>query len=327
MGIQTVLGKISENSLGFCHCHEHIFIAKGKSAEINQALYIDDLERSVQELVAFRLNGGKAIVDAQPVGCGRIAEKLVEASINSNVHIIGSTGFHKMIFYPEDHWIRKISSEGFTKLMIDEITKGMYINCDHDFPSKRINAKAGMIKAACDHDGITPEYENLLKSCANAAIKTGSTIQCHTEMGSFGVDITKLLQSYGVKPNSIIIAHMDRVENHLDDHKKILEEGAFLQYDTIGRFKYHNDEAEVNIIKKMIDWGFEDQILLGLDTTRERLKSYGGNIGLSYILNIFIPKLLDSGISKNVIEKLMIYNPSTALKFKYKKIGRYSNEC
>ncbi|MFW5981491.1 MAG: hypothetical protein ACOCRU_02820, partial [bacterium] len=85
-------------------------------------------------------------------------------------------------------------------------------------------------------------------------------------------------------------------------------------YETIGRFKYHTDEDEIKLIKDMVVAGYENQLLLSLDTTKRRLKSYGSDIGLSYILKKFIPKLKKEGFSKNIIRKLTCSNPLSALK-------------
>jgi len=50
-----------------------------------------------------------------------------------------------------------------------------------------------------------------------------------------------------------------------------------------------------------------------LDTTRERLKSYGSNIGLDYILAKFIPALKKYGINNDIINKITRKNPAEAL--------------
>ena len=63
----------------------------------------------------------------------------------------------------------------------------------------------------------------------------------------------------------------------------------------------------------MIEWGFEDKILLGIDTTRARLKSYGGSIGLGYIKERFIPLLLQYGVTRKIIDKFTTINPAKAL--------------
>lgn len=311
--IETVLGPISPQKLGFCHSHEHLFIAPGPSEKVNPALRIDDLIKTKEEVERFKDAGGRSIVDAQPLGCGRMAENLAVVSKETGVNIIASTGFHKLVFYEDDHWIRKIDEDALTELFIDEIENGMFIDGDHKKPEIRINSRPGIIKTASESVGITSEYKRLFLAAARASKRTGTPILSHTEMGKYALEQVQLFTDAGLPPNSIIICHLDRDLSDIEYHKAVAQTGVYLEYDTIGRLKYHGDEDEAKFITKMIDSGFEDSILLGLDTTRERLKSYGGKIGLSYIKESFIPLLLSYGVPQDIIEKFTVINPSKAL--------------
>ena len=103
----------------------------------------------------------------------------------------------------------------------------------------------------------------------------------------------------------MIFCHMDRAVPELLVHRELLEEGIFLEYDTIGRFQYHSDERELEIFRFMIDGGYEDQLLFSLDTTRARLKSYTPEgIGIDYLLTDFVPKMLAFGFTKQQIHKI-----------------------
>jgi len=116
----------------------------------------------------------------------------------------------------------------------------------------------------------------------------------------------------GVAPSQLIICHLDRKMDNLDYMLHVANSGVYIELDTIGRFKYHSDDEEVELIIKLIKAGYENQILLGLDTTRKRLKSYGGELGLDYLVEKFLPKLEDSGVSKDLIRKFMYVNPAKA---------------
>ena len=106
--IITVTGRIAPEELGFCQCHEHIAMSKGISYQINPALCIDDMEKSLEEAKRFHLAGGQSFIEAQPCGANRMALELRSLSEDSGVHIIASTGFHKLCFYPKEHWIRTL---------------------------------------------------------------------------------------------------------------------------------------------------------------------------------------------------------------------------
>ncbi len=309
--IETVLGSISPQNLGFCQAHEHLFIASGHCETIVPSLRIDDYELTVEEIKRYRDVGGVSLVDAQPIGCGRMVRWLVRASAETKVNIIASTGFHKLEFYPPGHWIRSASQDELTELFINELTQGMYSDGDHEWPSRRFTAKAGVIKVAVGSEGPSDDYLRLLEAAVDASNATSCSLLCHTEPGNGAIELVKFLRANGVPEKSIIICHLDRVID-VRLSKEIASEGVYLEYDTIGRFKYHSDEEEVDLILTMIDAGFEDQLLLGLDTTRERLASYGGSIGLDYLKTRFIPKMLQSGVSVGCLEKMTVVNPAKA---------------
>lgn len=310
--IMTVDGPVRDTQFGFCHSHEHLFIAEGQSAKVNPALRIDSFSKTLAELELYRKAGGRSIVDAQPVGCGRMADLLVRASRESEVRIVAATGFHKLTFYPSDHWIHSFSADQLAQLFQTELENGMYLDGDSSIPSQRIPALPGVIKTASDLEGITPKYRKLFEAAAWAARQTGTPILSHTEMGKAALDQIRLFLDYGLPAESIIICHLDRTLMDLDYQLRVAASGVYLEFDTIGRFKYHSDEKEVDFIVKLVERGYEDRILLGLDVTRERMKNYGGNLGLDYIAVSFLPMLKKAGLPDEVIAKFTIHNPAQA---------------
>lgn len=314
--IMTVANAIDSTDLGFCHSHEHLFIAGGQPEKINPSMKLDDFDKTVLELNLFKSNGGSGIVDAQPVGSGRMADFLLRASIAANVNIIASTGFLKPVFYPPEHWIHKMSERQLADLFTDEIKTGMFIGCDAEYPNVRIPAKAGVIKTASDSAGITGEYVKLFTSAAEASKSTGTPILSHTERGAAALEQFQFYNDNGVDTDSIILCHIDRNLKDFAYLMEIAQTGVFMELDTIGRFKYHSDEDEAGFIVKLVERGFEDKILLGLDTTRERMKNYGGNLGLDYIKKVFIPLLKSYGLTDDIIDKFTIKNPAKAFRIK-----------
>ena len=312
--LESVLGKISSEALGFCQCHEHLMISKGRSYTINKALCLDDYQKTLTELLMFKKAGGSMIVDAQPIGCNRMAAELELLSGESGVPIIASTGFHKMIFYPDNHWIFQLTEEEVYQIFLHELVVGMYIDCNLTHPKESINAKAGIIKTALDICGLSPQYEKLFRAAVEASKISGAPLMVHIEQNADPLALVDFLKRSGANLNKTIFCHMDRACADITIHKKVCDEGIYMEYDTIGRFKYHSDEKEIEIFKEMIFSGYEDQLLFSLDTTRERLKSYTpGAIGLDYIIQTFIPLLRKAGISKEQIQKISHVNCIKAL--------------
>lgn len=307
--IQTVTGPIRPDSLIYCQCHEHLMISRGTSCLINKALCIDSYEKTLTELAAFSAAGGTTLVDAQPVGCNRVSEALLRLSLESKLQMIASTGFHKVIFYPENHWIFLYDTAKLAEIFLHELEVGLYRDCDCAAPYKYMDAKAGIIKCALDTCGLNFQYKKLFDAAIHAAVKTSAPMMIHIEKGSDPVMLANYLKEKNVNLNKVIFCHMDRACSDLNIHQELCRMGIYLEYDTIGRFKYHTDDHEAEIFLNLIQAGYEDRLLFSLDTTRDRLKSYHPEgIGLTYILRTFIPVLKDHGLTEEQLQKISCIN-------------------
>lgn len=307
MGITTVLGNILPDELGFCQSHEHIYI---RSCPAQAGGPIDDAEKSLAELAAFYQAGGRAIVDAQPVGCGRDAVVLERLAQQSGVHIIASTGFHKLSYYPAEHWVFATSEGELARLFTCELLEGMFLDADAAFPRRPSRIRAGQVKAALESEGLTPPYRNLFGAAANAAKTAHCPLMVHIEQGSSPLVLADFLESRSLAPDQLVFCHLDRAIPDLAVHKELCRRGMYLEYDTIARPKYHDDEKELNIIEEMLAAGYGERLLLSLDTTGARLESYGGTPGLAYIMSGFIPKMRKRGFSEAQIWRFFVENPA-----------------
>lgn len=314
--IVTVTGTMDPDPSLYFQCHEHLLLAKGQSFLVDPALCLDDLEKSKEEAFAYVKKGGDGLVEAQPVGCGRMAEGLEQISRATGVRIVASTGFHKMAFYPEKHWIFSESEDWLTDLFVRELTEGMYEDGDESRPAKQTSIRAGQIKTAMDDTKMNDQYRKLFGAAAAAAKETGAPLMIHVENGHQPMEYFEFLIKKGVLPKQMIFCHLDRACHDLSIHKELAEAGAYLEYDTIARFKYHSDEEELKIFDALLQDGQEDRLLFSLDTTRKRLSAYGGATGLPYILEIFLDKMRSAGISQETIDKISRKNPAAALCWK-----------
>jgi Predicted metal-dependent hydrolase with the TIM-barrel fold len=272
------------------------------------------LQKTTCELRSYRAAGGSLVVDAQPVCAGRIAEYLVKASADSGVHIIASTGFHKTVFYYDDAYIFHYGEDDITDLYINEIKTGMISSKKGRY--RPLDARAGIIKTAVDKGGIYADsvYEKLFHSAANAAMQSGAPVLVHMEQGADAFQIIDFFMKKGIEPEKLLICHLDRARYDIEYHKKVLETGVYLEYDTINRNKYFSDGQEIDLICAMIEAGYEDKLLISLDTTNKRLRAYGADMGLDYILTEFVPKLRKASVSDRSIQKMQFINARKALK-------------
>ena len=308
--ITTVLGDIAPHELGFCQSHEHVSIAESCPLTGGPELGIDDPEKSAAELELYYSAGGRAVVDAQPPGCGRQADVLERISKKSGTHIIASTGFHKLSMYPADHWIHSSGEEAITRLFMSELDRGMYLDADSHVPRRQSSAMAGQIKTAIDEEGLSPRYRKLFTAAAEAAKAADCALMAHIERNTDPRPLAAFLAKQGLSGNRLIFCHLDRAIADINIHKEICHQGIYLECDTIGRPKYHDDEKEASIISELVQAGYEKQILLALDTTKARLAHYGGSPGLSHILKRFIPLLVARGFTDAHIKSFFVENPA-----------------
>lgn len=297
--VQCVCGKTAPEALGHFQIHEHIWVHHTPLAEKNPALRMDDFEKSLAELKNYRLAGGGGFADAQPVAAGRNPEILERLSGESQVQIVASTGYHLKGFYPGDCWVHGLEEEALFDLYASELTQGM-LRWREDPASRpeRTGILAGLVKAAIPAEGAVGRYETLLRAAARAARECRVPLMIHTEAGKNVLPALELCYSQGLKPENIIVCHVDRQAADLAPHDLVVGQGVWLDYDTVGRFKYHSDEEEVALLRHMP----ADRVLLSLDTTAARLGSYGGEIDLNYIFSHFQPRLRAAGFDEKTIQ-------------------------
>ncbi len=308
--VRTVTGDIDAAKLGWCQCHEHIFVADGPSRRINDALYMDDFDKSLAEVMLYKKAGGQSFVDAQPHGCGRMAANLVKVSEQTGVNIIACTGFHKTEFFEDAAWLQAQSEDALTRIYISEVDQGMD-------EGSGLAAKAGLIKCAAVKGTYQANatYAKLFAAAANAAEVTGAPVFVHFDPGADAMELVEFFERHGVVPERLIFCHLDRARYDIGYHMELAQAGVYLEYDTIHREKYHSDETEAALIEAMVNGGYAGKLLLGLDTTNQRLKSYGAAFGLDDILARF-GKLLVERLGAQTVVGMMVGNPAEALRYR-----------
>lgn len=298
--VQTVCGSVRAEELGHFQIHEHIWAHPTPMADKNPALCMDNPEYSLAELKTYREAGGGGIADAQPVAAGRDPLILKKLSEESRVHIVAATGYHLTGFYAEGCWVRTLEEDALFELYASELEQGMLQwRADPTVRPDRTDVKAGLVKAAIPEEGPIGRYETLLRAASRAAADSHVPLMLHTERGRCALEALRICFEAGLAPEDVIVCHVDRQASDFSPHDRLASAGVWLDYDTIGRFKYHSDEEEIALLEHMSPYA--GQVLLALDTTAARLHSYGGEIGLDYLLNVFFPRLRQVGFREETI--------------------------
>jgi phosphotriesterase-related protein len=118
-----------------------------------------------------------------------------------------------------------------------------------------------------------------------------------------------LLETAGARPGRIALAHMDRNPD-AELHAEVAARGVTLEYDTIGRTKYHPDSVVLDLIEAVAAAGYLDRIVLGLDLgRRDYLRAYDGGPGLRYLMTTFAPRLRRR-LGEAGADRILITNPA-----------------
>ncbi len=304
MKIRTIKGPVPPEKLGATYTHEHLICYPPANAmKEDYDFELPQEEKAIKELEYFQESGGGCLVEGTAIDYGRDVEALGRIATAVDVHIVFTTGFNKGRFHPD--WAVKMDADALADLMSREVIEGV----------GGTGFKAGIIKGGSWYNVILPKEEKVIRAVARAHKKTGAPIWMHTEAGTMGLEQLDLLEEEGVDLNRVCLGHIDRNPDPWY-HKKIAARGAYLGYDCPGKIKYGPDSVRVNLIKEILDAGYEKQLLISGDMGRRSyLTSYGGGPGFEFLLKKFIPRLLDEGLEEREIEQIWVKNPATYLSF------------
>ena len=301
----TVAGPMPVSDLGVVNAHEHLFLRSPALA----GQELDDLERTTAEVSEARASGVGAIVEMTPIGCGRRPDLLRSVAESTGVSIIAATGYHRDAHYPAGHWVHDASVEVLADRIVADLTRGMHPADWDDDHAAADGARAGAIKAGASYHVITPGERRRLEAAAIGSRASGAAVLVHAEVGTAGHEIVDALETGGITPDRIILSHMDRNPD-LELHAELAARGVTLEYDTLGRTKYHPDSTLLDLIGAMVEAGHGERLMLGCDLgRRDYFRSYGGGPGMAYLMTTFVPRLRRR-IGEAATEAILVTTPA-----------------
>ena len=298
--IHTVLGEIEPSVLGRTLMHEHIFCDMYRvTGRLNELL--NDEALSVNELAALRKAGGTALVEVTTPDLGRDPEALCRVAEKTELHIIMGTGWYRQPFYPPE--IDRLLMNELADMIIAELTDGV----------EGTGIPAGIIGEIGVHsDYATAQEERVLRAAARAQKATGAPLTTHASMYPVGLLQLEVLKDEGTDLSRVIIGHCD---TYLDQsyHLAILEAGAYVQFDTVGRNHMNPDSRRARAFVELVRLGWRDKLLLSSDRChRSDLCAFGG-VGYDYVFTGFFDLLRAMGIDDETLDTITIENPRRVL--------------
>ena len=305
--VVTVTGPVPASALGVVDAHDHLFLA----SPAMPGQEFDDLDAAIAEAREARDSGIATIVEMTPIGLGRRPDLMRRLSRATGVHVVAASGYHRDAHYPAGHWVHEATVDLLARRIITDLRDGMHPR-DWQRPETPLDeARAGAVKAGASYHHATPSERRRLEAVAVAAQATGAAILVHTEVGTFGHEIVDLFEGWGVPPARLLLAHLDRNPD-AELHAEIASRGVTLEYDTIGRTKYHPDSVILDLIEAVVARGHLERLVLGLDLgRREYFRAHGGGPGIRHLMATFVPRLRRR-LGDGPVEQILVANPARA---------------
>ena len=290
MIVRTVLGDIAPADLGPCDAHEHLFLAT--PAQPGEDFL--DRDKATDEARTLHAAGARSLVDWTPLGLGRDLDGLAHVARATGLHVVAATGLHRDAHYT--------AGDPYRAAAVDELSKRF---------EAELAGRCGVIKAGASYHHLTPFEEKAFEAVAAAHVHTGAPVCVHTQHGTMGLVLVERLESLGVRPSAVILAHVDRNPD-AGEHAETASTGATLQLDGPGRAKYWPDSTILQLIADLAERGHAERLLLGGDVGRRgMLRAYGGGPGLDYVFARFKPRL-ERELGSDLSEQIFVRNPARA---------------
>lgn len=264
-------GPVDSAELGPTYMHEHIFTL---TADVQQN-YPDEwgseearVADAAGKLRALAAQGIRTIVDPTVVGLGRyipriqrVAERLPE------LHIIVATGLYTYDSVPFffhyrgpalDTALGAAVPDPMVDMFVRDITEGI----------TGTGVKAGMLKCAIDHNGMTSGVERVMRAVAKAHHQTAAPVTVHTHPESrTGLEVKRVLcDEEGVPPGRVMLAHSGDTTD-CDHLTELAEAGFILGMDRFGINLATTFEARADTLVEMCRRGYHGSMVLSQDAS------------------------------------------------------------
>jgi phosphotriesterase-related protein len=311
--VNTVLGSIAADELGFVAIHEHIGYGMPGS-ELDSTWWKTPEQRyseTVPKLREFHERGGGTFVDATGICNGRDVDYYKSLSVKTGVHIVACTGFvggdTALPFFA------RASVEYLAAQFEHEITVGI----------GDTGSRAGVIKVGVSRGGrMTDLDKRIYRAAARAALATGAPILTHLAIDA--ENAIEIFTAEGLPLDRVLFGHVDDGVNADKTRDTwIAAQGGRIGFDTFGYETELEDppfwarprqERLAHFLRFIGPDGFLGSALASADANCSPL-GWPGVKGhtVNYLFTDLIPDLRAAGIDDNTITRIFVDNPATFL--------------
>lgn len=307
--VNTVLGPVRPDELGFTLMHEHVLVAaSGLFTSYPDLLGQDREARAIASLERARAAGIDTLVDCTTFDLGRHAPLLAEVSRASGMRIVNVTGW----WLDVPRFLQGVGPNQMAREFVRDIREGF----------RGTDIRAGLLKCAADFEGVTPPLETMARAVARAHLETGVPIMVHSyPTGQVARRQIEIFREEGVDLTRVKIDHSNDTTD-LEYLEWILDQGCWLGLDRYpGRLV--SPHMRTVTLKRLMDLGHGDRLLPSHDCICLHVHNErpDGSIPADhdftlrnpdqylYMHRHVIPDLLAMGASQDEVRRLFVDNP------------------
>lgn len=281
---------------GITYMHEHTTIDLSRLKNIDDT-NLNCFQQTVEEFKKLYSKGVRNIVDVTNLDMKRNPLYVQKVAELSNINIIQATGFYQDKFLPD--FVTQATVKDLADLMRKEILEGI----------AGTNIRAKIIGEIGTSKGLMTNRERKVFLASSIIQKElDIPITTHTTLGTYGHEQVEFFRKENVNLERVVIGHVD-LTGDVNYILKMLEQGVYVEFDTVGKENYQPDSVRVKMLKEIEKRGFESKVFLSMDITRKSNLEYQGGIGYSYLLDCFVPMLYEAGVSERFVHKMLVENP------------------
>ncbi|PWE27889.1 aryldialkylphosphatase [Pararhodobacter marinus] len=338
--VQTVTGLVEPGTLGATLMHEHLFIdlnppafrgdtlpegvtddpldmcncfrARYGQGHFTDNYRIDDFAVVRDEVQEMARAGGGAIVDLTVGGLGPRPLLLRRMAEETGVPIVMGAGH-----YVEEYQLAEtagMSVEQLVAQITDQVLVGAW----------GTDVKAGIIGEIGCQSPWTEREKKVMEAAIEAQAATGAALNVHPgREADQPQEVADFVAARGGPMDRLILSHIDRTIFDEDTLFRLADTGAVIEYDLFGwETSYYwpnpdidlpNDATRIQWLRKLVERGHIDQILISHDVcTKGRLERFGGH-GFQHIFANVVPLMLRRGFDQAQVDHILVTNPARLL--------------
>lgn len=315
--VHTVTGPVDTAQLGDVLMHEHLFVLDPEIQHNHPGEWGSEDDRvadAVARLTTLAGTGVRTIVDPTVLGMGRYIPRIQQIAARVDLNIIVATGYYTYDDLPFFFQYRGPALAAVLGREVPDPMVDMFVR-DIEHGIADTGVRAGLLKCAIDHQGMTPGVERVMRAVAAAHRRTGAPITVHTHPGSRqGSAVAQVLGDEGVDPRRVVLGHSGDTTD-VDHLSELADAGFLLGMDRFGVYLETSFEARAGTVVEMCRRGYAESMVLShdaacyYDAVPPELAPMFPQWHYTHIHEEVLPYLRRQGVTDEQIETMLVTNP------------------